>query len=519
MAGTSRTLKLSILGDVDNLKKSLTEANNSVEDSSSKMSGFAGKAKLAFAAAGIAAAAYAGKLLVEGVKAAIEDEASQVRLANALKNVTGATKEQITATENFILQTSLASGVADDLLRPAYERLIRSTKDSGEAQKLTNLALDIAKAKNIDVTTVANALAKANDGQVGALKKLGITLGDNASNLGEYNKVQKNLEKAQLDANDALVQFGPKSKEYLTASGKVADIQGKANDLAKAGIDIFGELGKEFAGAAAASADTFSGKMDRLKIAFDEGKETIGAFILDAITPVVNAVVKYVIPAIQTFIENIGGKTGISNAFGSFGTLIKSIFMPIIEGLTTAFGKVKDAIAKNADDLQPLLDLFKKVFDFIQKYLAPILGGLFKDALIGVGTILSTLVTGFSKLVGFISDAYEGIKKFVNFIANNPVTKGISGAIDAVFGGGKAIGGPVMGGTSYLVGERGPELFTPNSSGSITPNNRLGGGGNTIINLNVTGAIDPESTARSIINVLNNSAFRGTGGASNLVTV
>jgi hypothetical protein len=42
-------------------------------------------------------------------------------------------------------------------------------------------------------------------------------------------------------------------------------------------------------------------------------------------------------------------------------------------------------------------------------------------------------------------------------------------------GGGRASGGPVMGGQSYIVGERGPELFTPSSSGNITPNNQLGG--------------------------------------------
>jgi hypothetical protein len=50
----------------------------------------------------------------------------------------------------------------------------------------------------------------------------------------------------------------------------------------------------------------------------------------------------------------------------------------------------------------------------------------------------------------------------------------------------------------------------------ITPNNRLGGGGGSTININVTGAIDPEGTARSIINVLNNSFYRGTGGANTL---
>ncbi|QUM70840.1 phage tail length tape measure family protein [Sphingopyxis granuli] len=42
--------------------------------------------------------------------------------------------------------------------------------------------------------------------------------------------------------------------------------------------------------------------------------------------------------------------------------------------------------------------------------------------------------------------------------------------------GARALGGPVMSGRPYLVGEKGPELFTPRSSGRITPNNELGGG-------------------------------------------
>jgi hypothetical protein len=108
------------------------------------------------------------------------------------------------------------------------------------------------------------------------------------------------------------------------------------------------------------------------------------------------------------------------------------------------------------------------------------------------------------------------MKKLVDFIASNPILKGIGNLFEGAFGGGKAMGGPVKLGTSYLVGERGPELFTPSGSGMITPNNRLGGG-NTTINLNVSGAIDPEGTARSIINVLNNSFYRGTNGANNLV--
>ncbi len=60
----------------------------------------------------------------------------------------------------------------------------------------------------------------------------------------------------------------------------------------------------------------------------------------------------------------------------------------------------------------------------------------------------------------------------------------------------RAMGGPVSPGGSYIVGERGPELFTPSSSGNITPNGAIGGGGNTIT-VNVNGA-DPNEVVRAI---------------------
>ena len=158
------------------------------------------------------------------------------------------------------------------------------------------------------------------------------------------------------------------------------------------------------------------------------------------------------------------------------------------------------------------------MWEFSKKYLIPEFSGPFVFALNAIATLVSTLITGFSQLVGFMSNAYTQAKRVVDLINNNKdIFAAQSGLLGFVIGkvAGRASGGPVTGGTSYIVGERGPELFTPNSSGMITPNNRMGGGGTTI-NLNVTGAIDPEGTARSIINVLNNSFYRGTGGANSL---
>lgn len=488
MAGTgSRTLKLAILGDIDNLKKSLDQGTNEVSTFGEKVGKFGKIAGAAFAAAGVAAAAYAGKLLVDGVKSAIEDEAAQAKLATTLVNVTGATNAQIAAVESQILKTSLLTGLTDDELRPSFERFVRATKDSDLALKLQSVAIDVAAGSGKSLEAVTNAMAKAQEGNAASLAKLGIGL--------------------------SAAELKTMSMEQITT-----------------------KLAETFGGQAAEKADTFAGKMDRLKVAFNEGKETVGSFVLDAITPLVSIFVDKVIPTIQNLAEELGPK--LTPVFETLTKYIKdfviptfqaiwifitdfvipaleSYLTPIINGLRSAFEKVTAKIVENKDKLAPLLELFKTVATFIRDVYAPVVGKILGSAFDILGTAIGIVIDLFSNLVSVVNTAFNAIKALVNFIKNNPVTQAIGGAIDSVFGGGRAIGGPVIGGTSYIVGERGPEIFTPSGNGMITPNNQLGG--TTVINLNVTGAIDPEGTARSIITALNNSYYRGTNGAAALV--
>ena len=142
MATGSRTLKLSILADVDQLNKSLKAANGDVENSANKISDFGKKAAVAFAAAGVAVTAFA----VSVVKAAAEDEASQKKLVDTLQATTNATQAQVDGIDRYITQISIASAVTDDELRPALSRLARSTGDVDEAQKLLELSLNISAA-------------------------------------------------------------------------------------------------------------------------------------------------------------------------------------------------------------------------------------------------------------------------------------------------------------------------------------------------------------------------------------
>jgi hypothetical protein len=488
MAGQSRTLKLSILGDIDQLKRSLDTGSKEVQSFGSKLGDFGKKAGLAFAAAGAAAAVYAGKLAIDGVKAAIADAAAQDRLALTLKNVTGATNAQIKSTEDYITKTSLAFGVTDDDLRPSLERLARATGDVEKAQKLQGLAIDIAAGSGKSLEAVSNALAKAQEGNTAALGKLGVGLS------------AATLKTLSMD-------------------------------------EITKKLADTFENQASVKAETFQGKMDRLKIAFDEGKETVGSFILDAITPMVTVFVDKVIPAIQNLSDSLGSKLkapldDIKNIVTDFvipafrlwisylvdyvWPFLVNVFGPALTGLRNAFNTIKDAINANSDDLQPLFNLFKSIATFVRDNMGPAIGTVLRVAFEVVGTAIAGVITSVSRLVNFFDDVIDKVKEFINLVKNNPLVQGLGSVIDRIFGGGRAAGGPVNAGTTYLVGERGPELFTPSGSGSIIPNHKLGGGGGGI-NITVNGALDPESVARQIITILNNSSYRGTLGAGALV--
>jgi hypothetical protein len=334
MAG-NRTLKLSILADVDDLKKKLGQGEKEVQGFGDKLGEFGKKAAAAFAVAAAAAAAYAGKLLIDGVKAAIEDEKAQVKLAQTLENTTGATREQIKAVEDQILKMSLATGVADDKLRPSFEKLVRATNDVEKAQKLQTLALDIAAGSGKDLETVSVALAKAYDGTNTSLQRLGVGL-------------------------------------------SAAELKSMSFD------DVTKSLAETFGGQASIQADTFSGKMARMQVAFDEAKESVGARLLPILTQLLDAFNTKVGPAVQA---------------------IQDKLKPLTK-----------AIDDNKEE-------FTALWNFLNKYIVPIMTGALKSAFSGIVTGITAVVNIVGKAVNFFKDLYDAYKKIVDFIKNNPLSK------------------------------------------------------------------------------------------------
>jgi hypothetical protein len=457
MAG-SRTLKLSILADVADLKKNLDTGSKEVEGFGGKLEKFGKVAAAAFAAAAAAAAAYAVKLAVDGVKAAIEDEAAQLRLANALQNVTNATDKQIAAVEEQILKTSLATGVADDKLRPALQRLAIATGSVSKSQDLLTLALDISAATGKDVETVSNALGKAYEGNTAALGRLGIGLS--------------------------------------SAEIKTLGLEGTTKKLA----DTFG-------GAATVQANTFEGQIQRLKVGFDEAKESVGAALLPTLQKLLDYFINTVIPNFIKFKD-------------------------------AAIQPVTNAIARNKESLTIL-------YNFIKDFVVPV------------------LLNGLGSALGFIGKVAGGVLDVIGF-----VVKGIQGAVSLAIDGINAliraynaipilpniqtISKPTFTAPSVSSKSSLPSIPSAPSSPSIssTAKPSLSSGGSSsatssapsvsvpsvtgigstfdignfraaeergnVINITVNGAIDPTSTARQIADLLNNEAsvsgtFSGLG--------
>ena len=440
MATGTRALTLKLLADVDNFTKNLDKADKDVATFGDKVSDFGKKAGLAFAAAGAAAVAYAGKLAIDGVKSAIEDAAAQQKLALTLKNVTGATENQIAATEDYITQTSLAFGVTDDDLRPSLERLARATGDVEKAQKLQTVAIDVAAGSGKSLEAVTNAMAKAAEGNTAALGKLGI-----------------GLTSAQLKTM---------SMDQITA--KLADT---------------------FENQASAKADTFQGKLTRLQIAFDEGKETVGSYILTAITPMVDVIVKKVIPAIADFTSNLGDKL----------RPIMEFLNPIINGLRSAFNSVRNSLNDNSEELKPLVSLFKTIAEFSRDVLAPILGKTLGKAFEILGAAVGGLIDGLARVVSFFDDLYNKIKRVIEI--SKQIGSSLNPFSSASF---------ESGATSPAAPMAAPAPAMPNEP--IAAYRYVGGQGTT--NITVNGAIDSESTARQIVSILNDSSARGTLGSA-----
>ena len=217
------------------------------------------------------------------------DQKAAALLGQTLKNI--GQQFQDSNVEKFITDTSLKTGVLKNDLRDAFSVLVRSTKDAAQAQNLLNLALDISAGTGKDLNLVSLGLSKAYLGNTTAISRLGI-----------------GLTNVQL-----------KGKTWL-------ETQTMLNRL--------------FKGDAATAADTYAGKIAKLKAGYEEAKVTIGSGIADAFSNLSqNGSIDSFVTGMQTAAQSIadiviglgviGGKLvsigKFANKYYDFGKLFETL--------------------------------------------------------------------------------------------------------------------------------------------------------------------------------------------------
>ena len=223
-----RTLKLNLLADVDQFNRSLKTADDSTQTFNQKIGKYSKAMAKSFALVGAAAGAMAIKIGIDSVQAAIEDEKSQRILQIQLEKTIGKQEVLTESVERYIGATQKRVGVQDDVLRPAFARLLRSTGQVTDAQNLLNIALDISVATGKELPQIADALGKVVDGNATALGRLGLGIDKTVLKSGDLDLITKTLR-------DTFGGFA--DKEAASFDGQLRILRVKVDEL-KEGIGV-----------------------------------------------------------------------------------------------------------------------------------------------------------------------------------------------------------------------------------------------------------------------------------------
>jgi hypothetical protein len=493
MASGTRALTLKLIADIDAFTKNLDKGTQEVDTFGDKLTKFGGVATKAFAVAAAAAGAYAVKIGIDGVKAAIEDEAAQAKLATTLKNATGATDAQIASTEKYLSTLAIQTAKSDGELRPALERLALSTGNVKEAQDLLEVSTRVSVNSGVELQTVANAIAKAQDGNTTSLARLGI-----------------GLSAAEV-----------KGKSFA----EILDMINK----------IYPDLG--------ANADTLAFKMEQMRIGFDEAKETIGFALLPIMENLINFINQEALPVFNAFIAGLTGNDGavegldetalsaydlgftirsLAKSIGQLAATLSSDGKSSLDGFVTALNFV-------AQTANVVVTIIKELISFIVEMANQVISFLNLFGA-GISKIKSIQGTAFASAYGTQSFATGGAPSAISgggsYSLSSSATSGILGMGGAGGGGSTGAGGGSVGTSrssqvnalnklqadANQLQDLVDQLMGVQQVGGYGSFSRLGEAKTMTVNFNgIVG--DGESVKRSLVELMNDSTARGTLGA------
>jgi len=492
-----RTLKLTLLADTKNLSDGLNRGGKEMESFSQTIGNVAEKALKAFALIGAAVGAAA----LAFAKAAAEEEQAANSLARTIEATTGATKAQIDEVHRYITATSLATGITDDQLRPAFERLVRSTKNVEDATKLMNLALDLSAATGKPLEVIANALGRAYDGNTTSLGRLGLGLDANLIKSKDFNAIYETLNKT------------------------------------------FGEFSEQ-------RSEEAIVKFQRLQVALDEAKEAVGAALLPAFEALGDWLLTEGVPRLNAFIAGLVGDNSLVAGYSiaeqasfNFGEDVRGLIKKLndLKGVLISVGATLAAIWAVAKIEAAVVAVIGFINLLIKAYnalkasavVAAIASRMAINPLAGAAAGTAVLAA-----VGLAAKAASDsdIKPAATGLSYNQQREAqIAGSTSGLgginvggggltnFGGGGSVTGGVSGSMPKLSIAPAPTLIEQVTEEqwlkNMAPGNRdvaaFRRREEAPVNITINGAIDPASTARQIAEILNNEASI-TGSFTNL---
>lgn len=411
----------------------------------------------------VGAAAFAGvsAIAVSAFKASA-DAAAQMELAtNTLNN----TLENMSAKGLNKIQQSVGEGVDifeamrlkmveagkaavdmafdDETAATAYSKLFQITGDATKSQEELNLAMDLARFSGRDLESATDALIKVHAGGTRVLKEFGIEVKEGTSATEAFRLVQEKT-----------------------------------------------------AGSAQTFADSAAGGMARVQIQMDNLQETIG----DALAPAFGKLFAALTPLIESFAawaeQHPDLLAKILLVVGAIALLVTGIgalglILPAIITTLGVLGTVLAFIAANPITLV-VAGIAFLVYQFVKLVQAT---GSVSAAFKAMGDVLKDWWNATGQWV------LDKINMLIDAFNRLSIVQSAKNAASAVgnFFTGRAVGGPVSGGTPYLVGEHGPEMFTPNTAGRISTNSSLMGmGGGLTINISGNSFMGADDMAEQV---------------------
>lgn len=455
-----------MIGDVDRNvtitfigRDNASRAMGSIGSSASRTTSTVSKLTTALKYVGVAAATalaagamLAAKALWDATKAAYYDDIAMKKLALTQKKAQDATRAQTEATAKLIDKLELATGIADDEMRPAMAALAATGMDVEKSHRLLNIALDVSVARGKSVQTVSEALAKAYNGQLTGLQRLGV---------------------------------------------KVTDASGDALSFA----EVLRQLEDRFGGAARAAGKT--DPLKRLEAAWNQMKEKVGEGLLPVLREFTEWIIREGVPWVRK---------ELVPAIRDLGRWIKNNHETIeswgrgLQATARVLATVWAAVRTVAGWLQSLYYAIKRVMGSDTSFLDDLQVSLFlieRPGLV-VKEIMNDIRSAIDSVTSAIGRAVGAIYSFISAAAKIPsIDLPIPGLASGGWIKGRAMGGWTM------VGEHGPELIS-NRGYVKTASQTMGARGGSVV-VNIYGPTDAVGAGREVRKALL-SLKRAEGG-------